>query len=304
MVILKSIGAFFVRIWRWIKETAWVQPLLIVGAIFAIIFSIPSISNAVNSWSASNTAGWLLNYRYSLNGELFGQEDVTEADKLTGKIYQASRHAYGLSGTNTAESDKATFEALAKDEKKFFLVYINGASGDTTTITEAFRFLQENWNNSGYGLGLHDDENLAFNLKVIYTDEESDNDDDFESKNSPSAFSRYLSNYSDFFSTASDFLYDRPYRVNASIDESKYDAFGCNNTSSTETDFSNSFPKPSIVLCDFTDKAVAAGVSGASEVIYSLTGDSQISRAKFLAQMWNHTDARASDTENNFLAKN
>ena len=37
MIILKAIGAFFVKIWRWIKDTAWVQPLLIVGAIFAAL---------------------------------------------------------------------------------------------------------------------------------------------------------------------------------------------------------------------------------------------------------------------------
>ena len=44
MNILRKIATPFVAIWRWIKETAWVQPLLIVGIIFAIIFSIPSIT--------------------------------------------------------------------------------------------------------------------------------------------------------------------------------------------------------------------------------------------------------------------
>ena len=40
MVVLRAIGGFFARIGRWIKETAWIQPLLIVGAIFAVIFAI------------------------------------------------------------------------------------------------------------------------------------------------------------------------------------------------------------------------------------------------------------------------
>jgi hypothetical protein len=53
MKVLKAIGDFFVRIWRWIKETAWVQPLLIVGAIFAIIFSIPYFTK----WISSPLAG-------------------------------------------------------------------------------------------------------------------------------------------------------------------------------------------------------------------------------------------------------
>lgn len=48
---LKVIGTPFIKLWTWIKETAWVQPLLIVGIIFAIIFSIPSITSWVQSWN-------------------------------------------------------------------------------------------------------------------------------------------------------------------------------------------------------------------------------------------------------------
>ena len=47
--VLSALGQFFVRIGRWIKDTAWIQPLLIVGVIFAIIFSIPSIVDGINS---------------------------------------------------------------------------------------------------------------------------------------------------------------------------------------------------------------------------------------------------------------
>lgn len=299
MVILKSIGAFFVRIWRWIKETAWVQPLLIVGAIFAIIFSIPSITKAIDSWSASNTAGWLLNYRYSLDGEVFESDDATEADKLTKKVYNATRYAYGLD-----DSSKSVFDEMATSETKFFLVYFNSTSSDASNITSTFKYLQENWDNANYGLGLNDDKDLSFNVKVIYTDEESDNDQDFESKNNPSAFSRYLSVFNDFFAITSEVLYDRPYRINASIEESKYDAFGCNSTSSTDTDFSSSFPKPTILLCDFTDKAVSAGTAGVSQIAFSLPGSDNLENARFLCDMWNHTNDRSMDPDNNFIARN
>ncbi len=53
--ILAAIGGFFARIWRWIVETAWIQPLLIVGTIFGVIFSIPSISSWISE--ASETSG-------------------------------------------------------------------------------------------------------------------------------------------------------------------------------------------------------------------------------------------------------
>lgn len=43
--VLGAIGKFFKKIWDWIKETAWIQPLLIVGIIFGIIMGIkPTIS--------------------------------------------------------------------------------------------------------------------------------------------------------------------------------------------------------------------------------------------------------------------
>ena len=49
MKVLKAIGNFFARIWRWIKETAWVQPLLIVSLIFGIILLIQPISQGVTA---------------------------------------------------------------------------------------------------------------------------------------------------------------------------------------------------------------------------------------------------------------
>jgi hypothetical protein len=56
----KAIGRFFKRIWQWIKNTAWVQPLLIVVIIFAIIFSFSSNSPLmtwIKSLSDPDTTG-------------------------------------------------------------------------------------------------------------------------------------------------------------------------------------------------------------------------------------------------------
>jgi len=301
MIILKSIGAFFVRIWRWIKETAWVQPLLIVGAIFAVIFSIPSITSAVNSWTANANADWLLRYRQSLNNEGYELEDAieTDADAATRDIYNATRYAYG----DVDETAKSAYESLKSSDPKFFLAFLDSSTSDATTITEAFKYLYDNWDNDGYGLGLNDNSYLPFNLKVIYTDEESDNDDDYEDQNSPSAFSRYLSNHADLFNITAEYLNDRPYQLNASISDDKYDSFGLNSTSSTEADLASIFPKPSILLCDFTDKAEKADINGVSEIVFSVTGDTALARSQFLVDMWNHTDSYESDPNNLFLEK-
>lgn len=299
MFILKSIGAFFVKIWRWIKETAWVQPLLIVGAIFAIIFSIPSITNAVSSWTKTTSGSWLLEYRVSLEGETYN-ETSSNADKLTKAVYEANRFVNGQ------ETDESLLSTVRNEYgEKFYLVYVNGTSSDSDTLSDSFRFLSENWGSSSLKLDRHDDagKNLPFKFNVIYTDETSSNDSDYEANNSPSAFERYLTNHADLFNTAGEYLENQPYRINASIDETKYDNFALNNTSSTNTNLSSDFPKPSIILCDFTDKAISMGKAGVSEIAFSITGDTNNTRAEFLMNMWNHTDNYADYPENNFLQK-
>ena len=81
MAILKSIGAFFVKIWHWIKETAWVQPLLIVGAIFAVIFSIPYITEWVGGWTGNGAGAFYEASLLTLEGQTLSG-DVTAADRF------------------------------------------------------------------------------------------------------------------------------------------------------------------------------------------------------------------------------
>ncbi len=87
MIILKAIGAFFVKIWRWIKDTAWVQPLLIVGAIFAVIFSIPYITDWANSFNLTSTNSFYNAQKRNLEGETDDrQASDSPADKLANSI--------------------------------------------------------------------------------------------------------------------------------------------------------------------------------------------------------------------------
>ena len=55
MKILRAIGGFFAKIGRWIASTAWIQPLLIVGGIFGIIFSIPYIKKGIEGLQNDTT---------------------------------------------------------------------------------------------------------------------------------------------------------------------------------------------------------------------------------------------------------
>lgn len=51
--VLTAIGHFFRNIWRYIMTNAWIQPILIVALIFAMIFgltAIPDLAKTVKSW--------------------------------------------------------------------------------------------------------------------------------------------------------------------------------------------------------------------------------------------------------------
>ncbi|MFA7700859.1 MAG: hypothetical protein WCX85_03200 [Bacilli bacterium] len=122
MKILKAIGALFVRIGHWIKDTAWVQPLLIVGAIFAVIFSIPSIT------------GWI--------------EGLAEDARSSEKYYQ--KYQRSLAGGETSEADKLIADIQDGDAKstigeKFFLVFVSEDCQACKESKEAFEELEKRW---------------------------------------------------------------------------------------------------------------------------------------------------------------
>ena len=82
MKILRAIGAFFAKIGRWIANTAWVQPLLIVGGIFAIIFSIPYIKKGIEGLQTDNT-----DYKYEYYKEKsLSLTENGQADRLLGYL--------------------------------------------------------------------------------------------------------------------------------------------------------------------------------------------------------------------------
>ena len=78
MKVLRAIGGFFAKIGRWIANTAWIQPLLIVGGIFGIIFSIPYIKKGIEGLQTDNTD---YKYEYYKEHALNLKEDG-RADKL------------------------------------------------------------------------------------------------------------------------------------------------------------------------------------------------------------------------------
>ena len=292
MIILKSIGAFFVRIWRWIKETAWVQPLLIVGAIFAVIFSIPYITEWAASWNQSGKGAFYSSYQLSLEGEDTADATISKADAITAAIEKANDFAY--TNDDNSKKSKAELEAIQtanyadiiKDYgEKFYLVYMADDNNAASEFEEGFKFLSDNWNNQSFGLKANDITDLKFRLHVINSSEESSNDSEFEKNPAQTtAWKRYLINYTGLFNIAGPWLYEHmPMVINGSLSEDKFNSFSI---SSADSDF----PVPTVCLCDFTLEAIADGRAGLSEVVFASTGATANEKAKNLLNMWNHLD--------------
>lgn len=277
MLILKSIGAFFVRIWRWIKETAWVQPLLIVGAVFAVIFSIPSLTD----WINQNTAGdgsfyWESTRLRTLNGETNwstdGEEVQTVADDMTGLLTEA------LNDTSDVDAVNAVKNAYGE---KFFFLLIGDECQACLNDEGGFKELNDKWN-SAYVPSSVD----TLRIYTINADETSSNDDDYSKAPYDTAFKRYLNNWgTDFFEPLGSYLFDTTaYVDNASVAESEYEVF-----SAAAIEGESIFTTPVYLLFDFTDEAIAQ--ERVAEATFSaLSGSTNVEKANFLLKMWNHLD--------------
>lgn len=293
MLILKAIGSFFVKIWRWIKDTAWVQPLLIVGAIFAVIFSIPYISEWVSQATGEQAGSFYNKFSLSLEGEIevnTGSASQSKADEFTNVIFNNEKLVSGYSGT-TVPTDIDT-----KYGTKFFVVFTKEDCSNCDTAETGFKYLQENWSKVKYAPA---DANEKFTMYTISASEESTTDDDYENINGSTAFNRYLNNYMDLFNTVGPRLQDAPYYTRAGLSESNYTAFSLEGSSGSNP-IAN-FPVPTILLVDYTAAAFEAGRAGISEVLFSVSGDTESERASLLRDMWHHTDKYESDTDNLFL---
>ena len=281
MNVIKSMGVRFNKLWRWIKETAWVQPLLIVGAIFAIIFSIPKFTAWFEAMGIGSSNSFYSSHKLSLEGETKDATatEYSEADKLTDAIYHYS-FGNGVN-PNTKYSDSEIVaqvkanELISKYGEKFFLVYVETSCASCDEVQPGFEALEKGWN-STYAIN----DARSFKIHTIYADDTSSNDDAYELDDDKKAFYRYLNNFTDFWEEAAGRLVDAPYKSNASVAESYYN--------NIETVNCASWQVPTIFLIDFSEDAWAAGRFGISDALFGVTGTSSIEKAQLLQKMWNH----------------
>ena len=270
MVVLRAIGGFFARIGRWIKETAWIQPLLIVGAIFAIIFAIPHIINGVKSWfdESDSSNKFFANYQLSLKNANVASDEFKGSSKVD-KLFTA------------LENNEA--EKVQKDYgQRFFVAFIQKDNASCKDLYGGLKTFKDKFNKNGEFSELSG----QFKLYTVYTDTTVE-----ENEEEINLFDKVWSNHYDLFETmASGGYLDKTfYAINKNYEPKTYE-------SNFIAEGSESCPMstPLLMYFDYSEENKIDSndqrVKGLSDVIFSVDGTSDLERARTLKKCWAHTD--------------
>lgn len=258
MVVLRAIGSFFARIGRWIKNTAWVQPLLIVGGIFAIIFAIPYITQWVQSWFSGNaSSSFYAGRKISING---ANNKNSDADKLFQYM------------------ENPTEEGKNKYGEKFFVIFVQEECPECESIYKGFETLENEWGKGEFSTP-EGQEASKYKLYSIYVD----------STDTVNNVSRNC--FKDYFYNSYDLLFED---MSSTMQECSY---AKNKGSSYITELEtlcdvDSFATPTLLLYDENGPTVCQ--LGVSEVLFTISGKDGESGAYPLARTlydcWYHQD--------------
>jgi hypothetical protein len=255
---MKPIGLFFGKIfgglWNWIKETAWVQPLLIVGTIFAIIFSIPTITEWVNgiAENINSAEAYYRNFQKKLEGE----ED-SDAQKLIDAMMDNS-DKFG---------DK--FMVIFVQENCQFCKDAQPALKELVDNTSRYYGTQEN-----NGISEVTKEQFGtFKFFTIFIDETYD----FSEDTTTTPFERFLQRNTEFLEKTAEVARNSPYKVNNQLSDVQIETL-----ESAET---NAIPTPTVIMYDLSDNSPELGIS---ELLISIPGANFYDKAMTLSDAWMH----------------
>ena len=278
MKVLSAIGGFFARIGRWIKETAWIQPLLIVGAIFAVIFEIPHIIDGVKGWFDESDAAnkYFAKYQLSLDKADQGKGE-SEVDQLFNYI-----------------EDRDEDKIKSQYGERFFVAFVQEDSSTCKDLYGGLKMFQDKWADKKEGefKGLDGE----FKLLTVYTDTMSDEDD------SVNLFNEVWVNHMELFEDfgRSNYLANTFYAKNKNYNDDNYinSFIGSSDTKSCP------MTAPLVMYFDFSSEnpfkksGNAERVVGLSDVIFTVDGSSDLEKARTLRNCWAHKDVFGEIKEN------
>jgi len=279
----KKIGAPFVAVGRWIKETAWVQPLLIVGVIFAIIFCIPSITNAIKEAMATDDLDWYAAQQISLEGTYSHESEANS-------FFDAYSVAASYWENGDYDDARETMKKYSS-QGRFMLYFVQSDCSGCEEVQEASEYLVENWSSLIGGSSSSATDYPSFSYKSIICDQEIEDDDRY-SKIKAFDYLYGDGNYYDFINdcqyagTTSNYY---RYGSNSSTIKSNLESLVGSDTSSSN--LSSNFQTPMIVEFDLREERENdSSDSFISTVLYSYEGDDVYERSSFLVKLWKRTE--------------
>ena len=299
MKVLRVIGNFFVKIWKWILKTAWIQPLLIVGLLFGIIFSIPPIVDAIkNSGSEDNPIAFLEDRNLSWEGIDRTDSWNSEVEKFTNDVRNAVESSSSIQGGWN---------------QKFFLTFSQTGCSGCTDLSKAMSKLNDLWNKeTGFRPTNSSDSFKVYNIQTDYKLDENFKTDTLYTTGVENrdlyAFNTLMLNGSglpDIIEIAGPRGLDNAfYEAGGVTNQSSYYQSIENMQVSTEgRTFLTSFYTPVVIVFDFTPSGLASSFgTGISQIFFAVqiakdyqgaTGAQQVVRghAQFLMDAWNGTGA-------------
>lgn len=276
MKVLKIIATPFVALWRWIKETAWVQPLLIVGCIFAIIFSIPYISKGIQNLinKDEDELAYYNAHRLSMNGAYLGATS-NDAEIFISQIADVQLEWDDvLKGEKTIDSAEKISTFKNKYGEKFFFVLGKSSCDACSNISDGLEYLENHLGD--YGVS-------SYKLYSIIADQDLDDDDKEYKENT--AFEMIYNRQSDAFETMFRSASYGYYRRN--IEDSTASSSYQDKVDTLHSEKVSSIEVPVVILFDLSSEALSYEQPYVmSQVFFSLDGDDKVDRALELANCW------------------
>lgn len=293
MNFLKKLGTPFVALWRWIKETAWVQPLLIVGVIFAIIFSIPYITSGIQNLinSTESDLKYFENHMLSLEG-CKNNEGNSQAEKFFDN-FEAAQEAWNNEDKETARDLLDQYNS----EDRFFLFLVQEECTGCSNVRDGLEYLTDNWDllvNSG------DSSNPtapSLSWQSINVKETYDSDDYYSDNNTtPIQELTYTGSYYYFYRIAMTVASTTDYYHNITI-ANEGDVVDTQNAVYTNTEGlinpTSGMQTPTCILIDLTDSNDSPYLI--TSIFYSLAGSDEYGYADFLKDAWKSEGIFGSD---------
>ena len=264
--VLRAIGGFFAKIGRWIANTAWIQPLLIVGGIFAVIFSIPYIKQAIDNAQAANVVDEDLAYYKARAISLDGaKESNSQLDRL-------------FTYLEKGQYDKVKGEF----GEKFFLSFVEESCSSCKECCAGYKELESKF--STWGL------EGSFKLWTVMVDTTND-DGDYLAKEALKNHSVLFENLAGDF--GEDFRQDYALYKNFTSSASSLET-SIGNLATAVNEDGAGFETPTTFFIDVSDAGLAREVKscGVTAIFFNYTtyvsDSTAFNKGKLLQHCWNY----------------